>query len=261
MSDDIRYDADGAVARITIDRPATLNALAGATADAIADALRRADADPAVRVILLRGAGRAFSTGLDLASVNLDRDVHLGDEVLKHHFEPLIAAIRETPKPVVCAVNGPAAGISAGIALLCDLTVATRSAYFFLPFINLAVIPDGGLTWLLTRTLGPQHALGLSLAGARIGADEAAAQRLIWRAVEDAQFDAEVEALVTRLVSLPAGTVARIKQAVRTAPQQPLDAQLLLERQLQEDCGRSADFREGVDAFLGKRKPVFNRSN
>jgi 2-(1,2-epoxy-1,2-dihydrophenyl)acetyl-CoA isomerase len=256
---EVLYQVTDGVATLTLNRGGKLNALAPHNADGLATELQKAAADPAVRVVVLRGAGRAFSTGFDLASVDLQGEVHLGCEVLEKHFEPLMATLRAVPKPVVAAVHGPAAGVSVALALACDLTLAARSAYFLIPFINLALVPDGGLTWFLPRLLGAQRATALALLGGRLSAEEAAAQGLIWRTVDDAKLEDELSALLKQLVELPAGAAAKLKRAVQLAPVNSLEQQLEVERRMQEECGQSADFKEGVAAFLGKRKPVFRR--
>jgi 2-(1,2-epoxy-1,2-dihydrophenyl)acetyl-CoA isomerase len=260
MEPEVTYGVADGAATITINRPDKLNSLSCDTADVLAQALNKAASDPAVRVIALRGAGRAFSTGFDLSSVDLKGEVHLGDTVLRNHFEPVMKAIRGTSKPVVCAVQGPTAGVAVAVALGCDLTIATRGAYFLLPFINLALIPDGGLTWFLTRLLGAQRAAGMALLAGRLPAEQAAQQGLIWRCVDDAQLETELSALLKQLAELPASAVGKIKRALQVATGNTLEQQLVVERDMQEACGSGADFKEGVAAFFGKRKPVFNRS-
>lgn len=260
MTDEsILFSTEGAVATITINRPNKLNAMTVASADRMVAAVQRANADPAIRVLVVRGVGRAFSTGFDLSSINLDRNIRLGSETLEGHFEEVIHSLRDSRLTVVSAVHGPAAGVAVAIALIADLTLAARSAYFFFPFINLALIPDGGNTWLLTRLLGAQRAAGLAMLGGRLSADEAAAQGLIWRCVDDDVFDTELSATVNRLAELSGAALEQTKRAIQAAAENSLGDQLLLERQNQEELSQSPDFREGARAFLEKRRPVFNR--
>lgn len=251
-------EGDGFVT-LTINRPAKRNALDTASADALTDAIRRAGGNRRMRVLVLRGAGDFFSSGFDLASFDPDGDEQLGSDILQNHFEGLVQSVRESRLTVVSAMNGPAAGVSVALALAGDLVIAARSAYFYVPFLRLGVVPDGGNTWLLPRLLGPQRAAGLALLGERLPAEEAERQGLIWRCFDDAEFDAGLERLVARLVALPDRAREYTKRALEASASNTFVAQLLLERRFQDECGRDPDFREGVESFLGKREPRFRR--
>ncbi len=243
---------------ITLNRPERLNAFNAAQHAALAAALAAAEADPDCRAVLLTGAGRGFCAGQDLA----DRDPASGAPDLGHTldtlYNPLVARLRALPKPVVCAVNGVAAGAGANIALACDIVLAARSARFIQAFAAIGLIPDSGGTWWLTRFLGEARAKALAMTAEPIGAETAAAWGLIWRAVDDDALLDEAAALAAKLAAGPTQAYARIKQAIHAAEQNTLSAQLDLERDLQREAGRTDDYREGVRAFLEKRPPRFS---
>ncbi len=243
---------------ITLNRPERLNAFNAAQHAALAAALAAAEADPDCRAVLLTGAGRGFCAGQDLA----DRDPASGAPDLGHTldtlYNPLVARLRALPKPVVCAVNGVAAGAGANIALACDIVLAGRSARFIQAFAAIGLIPDSGGTWWLTRFLGEARAKALAMTAEPIGAETAAAWGLIWRAVDDDALLDEAAALAAKLAAGPTQAYARIKQAIHAAEQNTLSAQLDLERDLQREAGRTDDYREGVRAFLEKRPPRFS---
>ncbi len=243
---------------ITLNRPERLNAFNAAQHAALAAALAAAEADPDCRAVLLTGAGRGFCAGQDLA----DRDPASGAPDLGHTldtlYNPLVARLRALPKPVVCAVNGVAAGAGANIALACDIVLAARSARFIQAFAAIGLIPDSGGTWWLTRFLGEARAKALAMTAEPIGAETAAAWGLIWRAVDDDALLDQAAALAAKLAAGPTQAYARIKQAIHAAEQNTLSAQLDLERDLQREAGRTDDYREGVRAFLEKRPPRFS---
>ena len=243
---------------ITLNRPERLNAFNAAQHAALAAALAAAEADPDCRAVLLTGAGRGFCAGQDLA----DRDPAGGvpdlGQTLDTLYNPLVARLRALPKPVVCAVNGVAAGAGANIALACDIVLAGRSARFIQAFAAIGLIPDSGGTWWLTRFLGEARAKALAMTAEPIGAETAAAWGLIWRAVDDDALLDQAAALAAKLAAGPTQAYARIKQAIQAAEQNTLSAQLDLERDLQREAGRTDDYREGVRAFLEKRPPRFS---
>lgn len=247
----LRSEPAPGVVALSIDRPACMNALDCATADALCAALRLADQDAAVHVVVLRGSGKAFSTGLDLSELDPDGDIDLG-AVLEFHFEPLLRTQRSMSIPVIAAVNGPAAGVSAGIALSADICIASESAYFLLPFADLGLVPDGALTWLLPQLAGNPRATALTLLGERIPAKDAADWGLIWRCMPAGAFDAYVQQCATRLASLPRAALTATKTALQAAETNTYDEQLRLERQLQQQLGRSGIFRNHLSAFLRK---------
>jgi 2-(1,2-epoxy-1,2-dihydrophenyl)acetyl-CoA isomerase len=235
------------VLTITLNRPDKLNAFNPEMHEELRAALEQAD-EPEVRAVLLTGAGRAFCAGQDLSTrkvspgaAPIDLAVSLGN-----YYNPLVRRLRELPKPVVCAVNGTAAGAGANIALACDLVIAARSASFVQAFSKIGLLPDSGGTWFLPRLAGSARAMGLALLGERLSAEDAAAWGLIWKVVDDDALATEATAIAKQLATGPTTGYGLIKQAL-----------LELERDLQRKAGFSEDYREGVTAFLEKRKPVF----
>lgn len=254
----ILSDVQGGIARITLNRPDKLNSFNVAMHLALRAALEAAAA-PEVRVVVLTGAGRGFCAGQDLA----DRATAPGGpppdlgETIGTYYAPLVRQIRALDKPVIAAVNGVAAGAGCNVALNCDLVIATRSASFIQPFCKLGLVPDAGGTWWLPRLVGPARAAGLAMLGDKLSAEQAAAWGLILKCVDDEHFAAEVDALATRLASAPTRGLARTKRALLLSWTHTLDQQLDLERDLQRESGFSADYAEGVSAFLAKREPRF----
>ena len=255
----ILYAVEGGVARLTLNRPDRLNSFNDAMHAEVRDALSRVKASAEVRVLLLTGAGRGFCAGQDLS----DRAVAPGAEPvdlgasIERNYKPLVLGLRALPLPVVCAVNGVAAGAGANIALACDIVVAAKSASFIQAFSKIGLIPDSGGTYFLPRLVGSARAIGLAMLGDKLSAEQAAAWGLIWKCVDDAEFPASVEALVQQLSTAATRGLAATKQAIYAAGGNTLEAQLDLERELQRALGRSADYREGVSAFAAKRQPRF----
>ncbi len=250
--------ADG-IARLTLNRPARLNSFIVAMHEEVRAALAQVANDRSVRVLVLTGAGRAFCAGQDLA----DRSVAPGaappdlGESIDRWYGPLVLALRRLPIPVVCAVNGAAAGAGANIALACDIVIAARSASFLEAFCKLGLLPDTGGTYFLPRLLGQARATGLAMLGDKLSAEQAAAWGLIWKCVDDDQLAAETEALARHFASAPTLGLARTKQALQASGLNTLEQQLDLERDGMRELGRSADYREGVAAFMDKRAPRF----
>lgn len=252
------HEPRGGYHLITLNRPERLNAFNGEMHEALAAALDRCEADDACRTVLLTGAGRGFSAGQDLS----DRAMATGDRPdlgasLEKYYNPLVRRLRALPMPVICAVNGVAAGAGANIALACDIVLAARSAVFIQAFARLGLIPDAGGTFWLTTRLGEARAKALALTAEPLAAEDAAAWGLIWRAVDDARLMEEATALAERFASGPTHAYALTKKAIHAAGTATLDAQLDLEREFQREAGRSDDYKEGVAAFLEKRKPDF----
>jgi 2-(1,2-epoxy-1,2-dihydrophenyl)acetyl-CoA isomerase len=243
------------VARITLNRPDRLNSFTRAMHAELRDALASlGDA----RVVVLTGAGRGFCAGQDLN----DRAVAPGEAVdlgatVEESWNPLIRTIATLPQPVIARVNGVAAGAGANIALACDLVVAGRSARFIQSFSALGLIPDSGGSWHLPRLVGQARALGLALTGEPLTAEQVAEWGLIWNCVDDDQLASEVDALASRLARLPPLGLAAIKSIIRSTGQRTLDQELDLQRDEMRRLGFTADYREGVAAFLEKRPPVF----
>ncbi|MCG8595449.1 MAG: 2-(1,2-epoxy-1,2-dihydrophenyl)acetyl-CoA isomerase PaaG [Kiloniellales bacterium] len=246
----------GGVAVVTLNRPDKLNAFNEEMHLALRAVLERAEADSSVRALLLTGAGRGFCAGQDLGDRNVSGDVDLG-HTLENFYNPLIRKLRALPLPVVCAVNGVAAGAGANIALACDIVLAARSAKFVQAFCRLGLVPDSGGTYSLPRLVGEARAKGLALLGEPLTAERAEAWGLIWRAVDDEALMEEARKLATHLATQPTAGLAKSKQAIQASLDNDLDAQLDLERDLQREAGRSADYREGVAAFMEKRAAVF----
>ena len=259
---DILYAVDNGVATIRFNRPQALNAVTFATLALLGETFDRAAADAEVKAIILTGEGRGFCSGADLASnmskppVDAQGKLDLGLP-LEQYYNPLVLKMRALPKPIISAVNGMAAGAGASFALMADLTIAARSAYFLQAFVNIGLIPDAGGTWLLPRSVGPQRAMGLALLGERLPAEKALEWGLIWDVVDDEQLMPTVNALAQRLAAGPGMALARIKQSLYAADGNTLAQQIDLERQLQRECGVSQDFMEGATAFLQKRKAAF----
>jgi len=249
--------ADG-VLSLTLNRPDKLNAFNEEMHLALRAGFERAHADAEVRAVLLTGAGRGFSAGQDLG----DRDPRKGGtpdlgHTIETFYNPLLRLIRSLEKPVICAVNGVAAGAGANIAFACDITLAARSARFIQAFAKIGLVPDSGGTWSLPRLIGEARAKALALTAEPLGAETAADWGLIWRAVDDDKLMEEATALAARLAAGPTKGLGMTKRAIQAAAVNSLDEQLELERDLQREAGRSADYAEGVTAFLEKRKPEF----
>jgi len=252
----ILISLEAGVQTITLNRPDKLNAFLPEMHQELRRALERARDDEAIRAVLLTGAGRAFCAGQDLSTrkvepgaAPIDLSVSLGS-----YYNPLVRRLRELPKPIVCAVNGVAAGAGANIALACDVVLAARSASFVQSFARLGLVPDSGGTWFLPRLVGPARAMGLALLAEPLPAEDAERWGLIWKAVDDAQLMSEATALARKLAAGPTKGYGLIKRALHASQGNSLDAQLDLERDLQREAGFSEDYRKGVAAFLEKKK-------
>jgi 2-(1,2-epoxy-1,2-dihydrophenyl)acetyl-CoA isomerase len=247
------------VLTLTLNRPERLNAFNGALREALAASLRLATESDECRAVLLTGAGRGFSAGADLTERSIAPGAAPPDlgEALERGFNPLVRALRKLPKPVVCAVNGPAAGVGANLAFACDVVLAAKSATFLQAFARIGLVPDGGGTWVLPRLVGDARARALALLAEPISAEQAAAWGLIYRAVDDDELIGQARELAIRLAAGPTHAYDLIKRALAASPMNSLEAQLDLERDLQREAGRGAEFFEGVRAFLEKRPPDF----
>jgi len=248
--------------RITLNRPEKLNAFNPEVHRLLADALAQAESDPAVRCVLLTGAGRGFCAGQDLTERDMRATAAPADlgETIEKYYNPLIMRMQALEKPVVCAVNGVAAGAGASIALACDVVVAAKSASFIQAFVKIGLVPDSGATYFLPRMAGTARAMALAMTGERIAAQDAADWGLIWKCVADEALMTEAQALARGLAGGPTRALGLIKRAIHASGGNGLAAQLQLERELQREVGRGADYREGVSAFLEKRKPAFKGS-
>lgn len=251
----ILFTISDGVATITLNRPDKLNSFDREMALETIDALDKAKHDPSVRAVLLTGEGRAFCAGQDLAEA-IAPDTKI-EEILSVQYNPIVRRIRSLPKPVVCAVNGVAAGAGANIAYACDLTLAAESANFIQSFINIGLIPDSGGTFTLPRLVGMQRAFGQMIMAPKVSAREAEAMGMIWKAVPDSDILNEGISLAKRLAVMPTKAIALTKEALNRSQNTSLDTQLDHENELQSIAGRSFDYNEGVKAFLEKRKPVY----
>jgi 2-(1,2-epoxy-1,2-dihydrophenyl)acetyl-CoA isomerase len=251
----IDFKLEGGIARLTLNRPDRLNSFTVEMHEEVADALSRLES---ARVLILTGAGRGFCAGQDLndRAVAPGEAVDLGHSV-ENYYNPLIRRLIGLPFPVIARVNGVAAGAGANIALACDIVIAAKSAKFIQSFASIGLIPDSGGTWVLPRLLGQARALGHALTAEPLPADKAAEWGLIWKAVEDAELDSEVDALAARFAAAPTRGLAAIKKMVRESWDHGLDEELDLQRDMMRELGTSEDYREGVAAFMEKRPPRF----
>ncbi len=253
----ILFSIENAVARLTLNRPTVFNSMHHAMRMEILDALDICSNDPAVRAVYLTGNGRAFCAGEDLQEVTDPQGPSLA-EIISTGYNPMVLKIRQLEKPVVCAVNGVAAGAGCNIALAADITVATASASFTQAFSKIGLIPDSGGTWTLPRLVGPQRAAALMMLSDKISATEAAAIGMIWKVFPDDSFAVDSWRIAETLAQMPTRALALTKQALRQSFSNDFAAQLEVEDQLQTEAGQTDDYREGVTAFLEKRKPVFS---
>ena len=258
MSDTILTENHGIWREITLNRPGRLNSFNDDMHQALREALLSAY-EANARAILLTGAGRGFCAGQDLSERDpnkLNGALDLG-ETLEKNYNPLVRLLRELPIPIVCAVNGVAAGAGANLALACDLVFAARSANFIQSFSKVGLVPDAGGSWTLTRRLGAARAKGLAMTAKAISAEEACDWGLIWEMVDDDYLMTEARAVTSQLAHGPTFGLANIKRAIHAAEDNSLEQQLQLEAELQRACGRTSDYAEGVSAFIEKRTPVF----
>ena len=251
---DLLVDRRAGVHVLTLNRPERLNALTAGLHAALMAALEAAAADPQCRAVLLHGAGRGFCAGQDLTEVGPNPDL---GEALERRFNPLIRRIRSLPRPVVCAVQGVAAGAGANLAFACDIVLAGHSARFTQAFVRIGLVPDAGGTWTLPRLAGDARARGMAMLGEPVTGSDAAAWGLVWRALPDEELIPEAERLAAHLATQPTQALALMKQALNASAAHTLDQQLDLERDLQRRAGGTPDFREGVQAFLEKRPARF----
>ncbi len=257
--ENITFSVDAGVAVLTLNRPQTLNSFTVAMHQEVAAAMAIARDDATIRCLLLTAAGRGFCAGQDLGDRAVaadDAPPDLGDSVEKY-YNPLIRNIMTLQKPVICAVNGVAAGAGASIALACDIVLAAKSAKFVQVFCNIGLVPDSGGTFNLPRAVGLPRAKGLALLGDKLPAEQAEQWGLIWRAVDDEALMDEAFEMARHLASQPTRGLANIKRLLNNSFSTPLHEQLEQEKMTMRELGRSADYREGVAAFMAKRKPEF----
>jgi len=257
----IQFDVREGVARLTLNRPDKMNSFNADMHAEIRHALDSIQTNAAARVLVLTGAGRGFCAGQDLADAEVrftpgETPPDLGD-VVERHYKPLVMRLSQLRVPTIAAVNGIAAGAGASMALACDMVLATQSAAFVLPFANIGLIPDTGCSWHLPQRIGQARAMGLALTGKKLSAQQAADWGMIWDAVEDAAFASTVNTLAAKLATMPTKALVRTRQAMQAAHTHTFEAHLSFEGMLMRELGKSADYVEGVSAFLEKRAPQF----
>ncbi|EPQ0246302.1 2-(1,2-epoxy-1,2-dihydrophenyl)acetyl-CoA isomerase PaaG [Acinetobacter baumannii] len=247
------------VGYLTFNRPKALNSFNVDMHREVAEVLSQWTKNPDVRCVVISGEGRGFCAGQDLGDRVVDPNAEAPDlgYSIETYYNPIIKTIVNMPKPVICAVNGVAAGAGANIALACDLVIAAKSANFVQAFCRLGLVPDSAGTWFLPRAVGHARAMGLTLLGDKLPAETAKEWGMIWDVVEDAELKTKVTELAERLAKQPTFGLSLIKKAIHQSSNNTFDEQMLLERDLQRIAGRSEDYREGVQAFMNKREPNF----
>ncbi|OAM11426.1 enoyl-CoA hydratase [Acinetobacter baumannii] len=247
------------VGYLTFNRPKALNSFNVDMHREVAEVLNQWTKNPDVRCVVISGEGRGFCAGQDLGDRVVDPNAEAPDlgYSIETYYNPLIKTIVNMPKPVICAVNGVAAGAGANIALACDLVIAAKSANFVQAFCRLGLVPDSAGTWFLPRAVGHARAMGLTLLGDKLPAETAKEWGMIWDVVEDAKLKTKVTELAERLAKQPTFGLSLIKKAIHQSSNNTFEEQMLLERDLQRIAGRSEDYREGVQAFMNKREPNF----
>lgn len=252
----ILFTVQHGVAIITLNRPEKLNAFNREMALSMQQLLDECAMSEHIRCVCITGAGKAFSAGQDLAEI-MDEAGPGFKRILSEHYNPIVKKIRALQKPVIAAVNGTAAGAGANIALCCDVVVCTASASFMQAFSKIGLIPDSGGTWFLPRLVGWQRALALAMLGDKISSAEAERMGMVYKVIPDDAFATEVTALASSLAQMPTMALAFIKKAFEESLRHTLDQQLALEDQLQQEAALTMDAREGITAFVEKRKPSF----
>ncbi len=258
----VNWELSEGVGRITLDRPDSLNAWTAELGRELKQVVTGDAADPAVRAVLVTGAGRGFSSGADLKEGFDPAEDGLPDirKELHELYHPIIAGVRRLEKPVVAAVNGPAVGIGASLALACDLVLAARSAFFGLAFVNIGLMPDGGSTLFVPAAVGKARAFQMALLGERVPAEQALEWGLVNEVLDDDELEPHAAALAARLARGPTRSYASSKRALNRMLYPDLDGQLALEAELQHALARTEDFQEGVAAFVEKREAEFQGS-
>lgn len=255
----IQFEQKNGVATLTLNRPDNLNSFNTEMHGEVRQVMKQVKQDAGIRVLLLTGAGRGFCAGQDLS----DRSVAPGDEApnlgesIEKNYNPLIRSIVELDKPVICAVNGVAAGAGANISLACDIVLAGRSASFIQGFSKIGLVPDSGGTWTLPRLVGRARAMGLAMLSNKLTAEQAEQWGMIWQVTDDDQLMSEATAMAEHLATQPTKGLGLIKRALTAAGGNSFQEQLDLEKELQTIAGRTYDYGEGVRAFMEKRKPEF----
>lgn len=254
----ILYTVEGNVLTITLNRPEKLNSATDQLLGELADAFKQAQRDANVRAVIVTGAGRGFCAGQDLASVQEREGGVSYGEHLRHTWNVVLKRLAECEKPIIAAVNGVAAGAGMGLVLACDLRYASANASFIQAFINIGLVPDTGSTWTLPRLIGPTRATEMMLTGRKVSAQEAYDWGMLNKVAESQEeLMAEVNALAAQLAAMPTKGIGLIKRALTKTADCTLEQALEIEADMQELAGRTADHKEGVTAFIEKRKAVF----
>jgi 2-(1,2-epoxy-1,2-dihydrophenyl)acetyl-CoA isomerase len=259
MSDSINYDIDGAVATITLNRPDALNALTVELKVALREALERAHEDTAVRAVVLTGAGRGFCVGQDLrehAEGLAGGDLALS--TVHDHYNPIVRALADMPKPIIAAVNGPAAGAGAALAFACDFRLASDKANFLMAFARVGLGPDTGASWTLQRLVGYGRATAMLMLAEPVSAEQALEMGLVNAVVPGDALAGAAAELAAKLAAGPTVAYAGIRRALQTAAHSDLDTALETEAEVQAECGKTADHRNATEAFLAKQQPTFS---
>lgn len=257
MSNSIQLNIKNNIARITLNRPEVFNSFNREMALCLQDTFDACEKDSNVRVIVLTGNGKAFCAGQDLKEVT-SPELNPGfKKILEEHYNPIIKRIRTVKKPVLCAVNGVAAGAGANIALACDIVVATKAASFIQAFSLIGLIPDSAGTFFLPRLIGFQKASALSMLGDKVSAEEAEKLGMVYKCTPNEEFEDVINALATKLANMPTKALVLIKQALNQSVTNNLDQQLELESKYQIEAAQTEDYAEGVAAFVEKRQPNF----
>ncbi len=253
---EILINHNNGVCELRLNRPSVFNSFNKEMAMQLQRALDACDLDEAVRAIVITGEGKAFCAGQDLAEA-MDPDGPELQAIVRDHYNPIIERIRTIEKPIIAAVNGVAAGAGANIALACDITIAKKSASFIQAFSKIGLIPDSGGTFFLPRIIGMQKAMALMMTGDKVTADQAVELNMIYKSVDDDDFESEVKQFTETIAKMPTRGLGLTKKAINASYSNTLTEQLALEETLQTEAGETYDFREGVNAFLEKRKPEF----
>lgn len=257
--DTITFTVENGVATLILNRPEKLNSFNALMHQEVRQCMKTVEQDPGIRCLLISGSGRGFCAGQDLGDRDISPESEMPDlgESIENNYNPLLRRIKSLEKPVICAVNGVAAGAGANIALACDVVLAARSASFIQSFSKIGLVPDSGGTWSLPRLVGHARAMALSMLGDKLPAQQAADWGMIWQCLDDEQLLPEAKKLAAHLATQPTKGLGYIKRAIHASTGNSLDEQLNLERDLQRLAGRTRDYREGVNAFMNKRKPEF----
>ncbi len=252
----VLYQEENAVATLTLNRPETYHSLTTELMSQLMEYLTIADQNPDIRCIVITATGKAFCAGQDLNEFDAAEDIDF-EKMLRTRYEPLIQQMRTLPKPIICGLNGVAAGAGASLALACDLIVANEEAYLTMAFVHIGLIPDGGSTWFLPRIAGHHRAMSLMMTGDKVFARQAHEWGWIYAVSPHEGFEEALNSMALKMGQMPTKALAGIKQAVNVSLQNTLEEQLKLERKLQAQAGQTEDFKEGIVAFRKKRKPKF----